>query len=56
MCLIYGGRIALPRLQQDKARIKERIDETNWREVLTLTKDIIGLDNTTGAALEPIFK
>ena len=37
-------------------RIKERIDETNWREVLTLTQDFIGLDNTTGAALEPIFK
>ena len=37
-------------------RIKERINETNWREVLTLTKDFIGLDNTTGAALEPIFK
>ena len=37
-------------------RIKERIDETNWREVLTLSQDFIGLDNTTGAALEPIFK
>ena len=37
-------------------RIKERINETNWREVLNLTQDFIGLDNTTGAALEPIFK
>ena len=37
-------------------RIKERITETNWRDVLTFTKDIMGLDNTTGASLEPIFK
>ena len=37
-------------------RIKERIDENNWMEVLTFTKDIMGLDNTTGAALEPILK
>jgi len=37
-------------------RIKERITETNWREVLTFTKDIMGLDNTTRAALEPILK
>ena len=37
-------------------RIKERIDENNWMEVLTFTKDYMGLDNTTGAALEPILK
>ena len=37
-------------------RIKERITETNWREVLTFTNDIMGLDNTTRAALEPILK
>ena len=37
-------------------RIKERIDENNWMEVLTFTKDIMGLDNTTRAALEPILK
>ena len=37
-------------------RIKERITETNWRDVLTFTKDIMGLDNTTRAALEPILK
>ena len=37
-------------------KIKEKIDETNWREVLAYTKDIIGLDNTTRAALEPIIK
>ena len=37
-------------------RIKERINETNWREVLTFTKNYMGLSNTTGAALEPILK
>ena len=37
-------------------KIKEKIDETNWREVLAYTKDIIGLDKTTRAALEPIIK
>ena len=37
-------------------RLKERIDETNWREVLALTKDNAGLNNTTGAALVPLFK
>ena len=37
-------------------RIKERITETNKREVLTFTRDIMGLDNTTRAALEPIIK
>ena len=37
-------------------KIKEKIDETNWREVLAYTKDIIGLENTTKAALETIIK
>lgn len=37
-------------------KIREKIDETNWREVLAYTKDIIGLENTTRAALEPIIK
>jgi len=37
-------------------KIKEKIDETNWREVLGYTKDIIGLENTTKAALEHIMK
>ena len=37
-------------------RIKERINRTNWREVLTFTKDFMGLDNTTWATLENIFK
>ena len=37
-------------------KIKEKIDETNWREVLSYTKDIMGLENTTKAALEHIMK
>ena len=39
-------------------RIKYRISKDNWswREVLTFTKDIMGLDNTTKAALEPFIK
>ena len=37
-------------------RIKERIDDNNWMEVLTFTKDYMGMDNITGAALEPILK
>ena len=32
-------------------RIKERIDHTNCMEVLTYTKDFMGLDNITSAAL-----
>ena len=37
-------------------KIKEKINEANWREVLSYTKDIIGLENTTKAALEHIMK
>ena len=37
-------------------KIREKIDETNWREILSYTKDIIGLENTTKAALEHIMK
>ena len=37
-------------------RIKKRISRDNWREVLTCTKDIMGLDNITRAALEPFIK
>ena len=37
-------------------KIREKIDENNWRDVLIYTKDIIGLENTTKAALEPIIK
>ena len=33
-------------------KIKEKIDETNWREVLAYSERIIGLGNTTKAALE----
>ena len=32
-------------------RIKERIDHTNCMEVLTYTKDFMGLDNITSAVL-----
>jgi len=37
-------------------KIREKIDETNWREILSYTKDIIGLENTTKAALEHVMK
>ena len=37
-------------------RIKKRISKDNWREVLTCTKDIMGLGDTTRAALEPFIK
>jgi len=37
-------------------KIREKIDENNWRDVLVYTKDIIGLENTTKAALEPMIK
>ena len=37
-------------------RIKKRISRDNWWEVLTCTKDIMGLDNITRAALEPFIK
>ena len=37
-------------------KIRTQISKDNWREVLTFTRDIMGLDNTTRAALEPIIK
>ena len=38
-------------------RIKERIEENNnFMEVLTVTKDYIGLHDTTRTALEPLIK
>ena len=36
-------------------RIEERIDHTNCMEVLTYTKDFMGLDNITSAALAPFI-
>jgi len=37
-------------------KIKEKINEDSWREVLSYTKDILGLDKTTKNALEHIMK
>ena len=38
-------------------RIKERIDQNNnYMEVLTVTKDYMGLHDTTRDALEPFIK
>jgi len=37
-------------------KIKEKINEESWREVLSYTKDILGLDQTTKNALEFIMK